>query len=460
MKRILKQGRTCLPLLALGILTAPQITLPAHAGLFSMSEQDEIQAGRQVAAQAEKEYGGVLPYNDPMAVRVRAIGNQFAQLSTRKNIPYTYKVLNNDKVLNAFAAPGGPIYVTRRLVTTASNDAELAYVLGHETAHIERKHIVDSVKKQQQAGILVGVLGAVLGRGKGGNVIGTIANVGWTVLSRGHSRDHENESDTVGVRWMSQLGYEPRAAISMLGKLRDGGSSGFLDKYLATHPDPKLRQQMVQQTIDKENLTDVARRVGGPRLAMAGGQNYGNNYGGSIYGGSDYSAHTDSGSYPPYSGPNNSAPSNYPPDSSYPSNSNSPSTSNYPASSPSSTSNNGGRIELSAPLLVVKRENANIVIGPVLELAQWAGASVRNVNERTTRIQRNGNTLDLRLKSKLADINGQRVTMNVATTESRGRLYAPLGAIIQGMGGEATYDPQTHAVWVTLDGRRGYIPMP
>ena len=72
MKQIWKQGRAWLPLLTLSAaLTAPQITLPAHAGLFSMSEQDEIEAGRQVAAQSEREYGGVLPYNDPMSVRVR-----------------------------------------------------------------------------------------------------------------------------------------------------------------------------------------------------------------------------------------------------------------------------------------------------------------------------------------------------------------------------------------------------
>jgi predicted helicase len=85
------------------------------------------------------------------AQRVRAIGQQFANLSTRKNIPYSYTVLQNNEVLNAFAAPGGPIFVTTKLVETAANDAELAYVIGHETAHIERKHIVNAVEKQQRA---------------------------------------------------------------------------------------------------------------------------------------------------------------------------------------------------------------------------------------------------------------------------------------------------------------------
>jgi len=248
--------------------TAATCTMPApaQAQVFGLSEQEEIQAGQEVAAQAEKEFGGALPANHPMSQRVRAIGAQFARLSERKNIPYSYQVLNNDEVLNAFAAPGGPIYVTRRLVTTAANDAELAYVLGHETAHIDRKHIVEQVEKQQKAGVVAGILGAIIGEGSAGNIVGTIANIGWTVISRGYSRDDENESDTVGVRWMSQLGYDPNAAISMLGKL-GGGSGGGLDRYLSTHPAPQDRQQRVQDLIRSENLTEVARRNGGPRLS-------------------------------------------------------------------------------------------------------------------------------------------------------------------------------------------------
>ena len=268
--------RRWLPIFALSaVLAAPQLTTPAQAGLFGLSEEDEIAAGKEVAAQAQKEYGAALPSNDPMSVRVRAIGDQFARLSTRKNIPYTYQVLANDKVLNAFAAPGGPIFVTRKLVTTTSNDAELAYVLGHETAHIERKHIVESVEKQQKAGLLVGILGAILGKGKNSDIIGTLGGVAFNVWQSGYSRDQETESDVVGMRWMSQLGYDPQAAVSMLGKL-EGGGGGFLDKYLATHPNPEKRQAVATKLIGDEKLTDVARRTGGPKLWMSGGNNWNN----------------------------------------------------------------------------------------------------------------------------------------------------------------------------------------
>jgi Zn-dependent protease with chaperone function len=257
-------------LLGLTVAATLPLAQPAQAGLFGLSEQDEIRAGQQVAAQAQKEYGRALPASHPMQRRVRAIGMQFARLSSRKNIPYSYTVLQNDKVLNAFAAPGGPIFVTTKLVNTTKNDAELAYVLGHETAHIDRRHIVEQVEKQQKAGLLAGIAGAILGRGSGGNAIGAIANVGWAVVSSGYSRKDENEADAVGARFMSQLGYDPRAAVTMLAKLDTGSRGGGLDKYLSTHPAPKSRQAAVSQQITKENLLDVARRAGGPRLTMEG----------------------------------------------------------------------------------------------------------------------------------------------------------------------------------------------
>lgn len=389
--------------------------LPAHAGLFGLSEKDEIEAGQKVAADAEKEYGGALHPNDPMSRRVRAIGEQFARLSTRKNIPYSYKVLGNDKVLNAFAAPGGPIYVTRKLMNTVANDAELAYVLGHETAHIERKHIVKAVEKQQTAGILVGVLGALLGKGKTKDVVGTVGNVAFTVWSRGYGRDQETESDIVGVRWMSQLGYEPSAAISMMGRL-GGGSSG-LEKYLASHPNPKDRQATVEKIIADENLNDVARRSGGPKQWMNGAT-------------SEWPSTAPPAVEPPV--PTVVAP--------------------QPAPA-------NGQIVLGLPLRVEKTRHAQVVLGPVLELARWAGASARLVN-RSTVVKFENNTLILRPNSRFVTINRANQEMTVAASEHNGSLYAPLGTIVQGMGGTATYDEATKSVWVTVGNQRGYLVLP
>ncbi len=394
---------------------------PARAGLFSLSEKDEIAAGREAAAQAQKEYGRALPASDPMSRRVNSIGQKFARLSTRKNIPYTYTVLQNDKVLNAFAAPGGPVFVTTRLVQTTANDAELAYVLGHETAHIERRHIAQSVEKQQKVGLGIGILGAILGKGKSGNILGTALNATFAVWQSGYSRDQESEADAVGVRFMSQLGYDPRAASTMLAKLGDGGG-GFLDKYLATHPDPNTRIKRVNEQIAKENLIDVARRSGGPRLSDASNNGY-------RYSNTNYAANNNvSDNYPDYGTSNGS-----------------------PSYSSGSSVNNGGReISLEAPLRAVDFGNGSVLLAAVTDIARWAGARLTTKGTVLT-LTRPGHTLELRRNSTVAWDNGKRRDLNVAVRTYDGKTYAPLGDLVEGLGGRARYDNATNSARITLD---------
>jgi Zn-dependent protease with chaperone function len=442
------QLKTHKKLLGLGVLATilPSLAAPAQAQLLGLSEQDEIKAGQQVAQQARKEYGGVMPANHPYTRRVKAIGAQFARLSTRKNIPYSYEVLNDDKTLNAFAAPGGPVFVTRKLIETTANDAELAYVLGHETGHIERKHIVKQVEKQQKAGLIVGILGAIIGRGKNADTIGTVANVGWTVLSRGYSREDENEADATGVRWMSQLGYDPRASITMLGKL-GSGSGGGVGKYLATHPDPKSRQERMQSLINSENLVDVARRMGGPRLTATFSSSYTNaSYPNTNNGDGTYYPPNgnDTGYYPP----SNSAdePTYYPP------------TDGTPGYS------DHGEINLGAPLRVWRAANnsTGIVLAPVRGFAQWAAARITNDSAKgRTTVQRGNSRIEFRLNSKTAVLNGRTVTMSAPATVVNDMLYAPLGYLAQAVNARANLEEESGIVSLSIDGRpSGIIRLP
>ena len=454
MKNILKNHRW-LPIFALSaLMAAPQLTTPAQAGLFGLSEEDEIAAGKEVAAQAQKEYGPALPANDPMSVRVRTIGQQFANLSTRKSIPYTYQVLANDKVLNAFAAPGGPVFVTRKLVTTTSNDAELAYVLGHETGHIERKHIVKSVEKEQKVGIAAGILGAILGDSKTGSTIGAVASLGWNVISKGYSRDQETEADITGVRWMSQLGYDPQAAYTMLAKLDDGNSS-FLDKYLATHPDPQKRQAVVEKLIGDEKLTDVARRMGGPKLWMAGGNgaNWNNtaNYN-PVYnpGAPNYA--------PNYNQANNQGNGTFNPTAPV-------YAPNYPNSTQNNTQSNvqNGNLDFGAPLVYANKETkqgtSRVYLGPVMEIAKWAGAKVE-VTRDIIKLRRGDYVLTFKENSTNVDLSGRRTSLSIATQRHNDTLYAPLGTLLEGIGGSATYDANTRRIYITLDNQqRGYFQL-
>ncbi len=384
----------------------------AHAQFGKISEQEEIEAGRQSAAQAIKEYGRPLSSNDPRQQRVARIGAMFAAQSTRRNIPYSYTVLQNDKVLNAFAAPGGPIFVTTKLISTAANDAELAYVLGHETGHIERKHIVNAVAKQQKTGLVVGVLGAILGRGKTGNIVGGLANAFAQIRLRGHSREQENDSDDYGVRAMARLGFDPRAAVSMLGKL-GGGESGGLAKYLATHPSPESRQQLVTNLIQSQNLLNVAQNAGGPHLNMSGN-------GAAIYG-----------------------------------------QTNFP-SYPDGAASNGafeGEIRLDAPLRVVSGNGSQTILAPVASLARYAGGRAVAESRSSVLVSRSGSSLRLALDSDVAVLNGRRVRLSTPARLIDGRFYAPLGTVAAGLGGQASYDNARGAVHVEFDGRGGFISL-
>ena len=422
-----------------GTLSTPQ---PARAGLFGLSEKDEIRAGQQMKAQAEKQYGRALPTNDARQKRVTRIGMQFARLSTRKNIPYSYTVLQNNKVLNAFAGPGGPIFVTTKLLETTSNDAELAYVLGHETGHVQLRHIAKSVEQQQKVGLGVGILGAILGGGGGrNNTIGAIAGVGYTLWEKGYSRDDENQADAYGVESMAKLGYDPRAALSMLTKLGDG-PDGTVDRALADHPTSKARRQKVSDLIAKDRLLDVAKRAGGPRLAMNGDAD--TNYRPASLDTNPRDASTrddDLGYTAP--GANNPAPRNDNADLPY---DNAPTSTNAPYdNAPSREYSRGGRIDFGAPILVKNVGTSDaIALAPLKGFARWSNAQMqRDGNDITLR--RAGWNLILRLNSSVAfsHRDGERdnnLLMPVAVSETNGELYVPLSWLTEGLGGQVKID--------------------
>jgi Zn-dependent protease with chaperone function len=411
------------PLAVLFVVMASAFSpTPARAGIFSISEKEEIKAGQQVRQQAYKEYGRPLPANNPMARRVRELGQKFARLSERKGIPYSYEVLQNDELLNAFAAPGGPVFVTTKLVKTAANDAELAYVLGHETGHIDRKHIVKAVEKQQKVGLIGGIAGAIFGVGNS-DLFQIFGNVAFTVWTRGYSRDQENEADIVGARWMSQLGFDPNAAVSMLGRLGKG-SGGGIDKYLATHPDPKDRQENVRKLIASENLVDVARRSGGPFLMAP--------------------------DLPAYSYPKPPATS---PDDDWRSDNADWSNADF---------KNAPRADFNNQLLIVQRGDQNIIMAPVNAIAAWADAKldVDNRNSNIVTLRRGKNSLRLRLNSTDAVLNERTIRLSAAAAVYNGWMYAPLGTLADGVGGHARLSDDRNMIWLSLDDRRYTATIP
>jgi hypothetical protein len=285
------------------------------------------------------------------------------------------------------------------------------------------------VERQQKVGLGVGILGAILGGGNGSNIFSVFSNVAFTVWSRGYSRDQESEADAVGVRWMSQLGFDPRAAISMLGKL-GSGSGGGLDKYLSTHPAPKDRQAKVQSQINSEKLVDLATRAGGPFLNAKDLPDF------------DYNnTSTYNGSY------NSSNGTRYPDDASY----------NVPDDNDNIR---GARLaNFGAPMLLVNRSNYSVISAPVAGFARWANADLNdnNRNANVVTLRRGNNSIRLRRNSATAVVNGRSIQMPAAAQVYNNLLYAPLGNLAEGVGASASLSSDSRTVWLTLDNERWYL---
>ncbi len=376
-----KAGLVCLVLATSATGKAPglaQAPMPA----LSRDDYDEVQIGRRDAARVEQDAGGVLPFDHPMSRRVRAIGYQFARLSVRRNIPYTFKVLSDDRNFKALALRGGPVYISRAMVNETSNDAELASILGHEVAHIDRRHLVVREKKQQRNQLLATLLAELAGGRKpddarlGANFL---AGLGYEVWKGRYSRKDENEADRIAVRWMSQLGYDPRAAHTMLGKLdeidarmRQGKPRGLLG-IGEDHAPPRDRQEKVLSLINQRRLVEVARGGGGPRLDLA--IRY------------PPQAYFSTGGYRP------------PPDVYF----------------------------FTAPVLAQNGDRGRLeLMVPTAEFARWAGAQVGRSSDGDVLVLRRGDVeVALPRDSSLVYVNGRAFRMHARSRNYNGLAYAP-----------------------------------
>lgn len=242
-------------LLALGACSANPATGKQSFTAF-MSPEKEIQVGAEEHPKMVKQFGG--RYGDKaLATYVRDLGLRLAKTSEMPDLPWTFTLLN-DTMVNAFALPGGYVYVTRGLLALASDEAELAGVLSHEIGHVTARHTAQRYSSTMAANLgvqVLGVLSQAAGLGRAG---GDIASIGANLALKSYSREQELESDMLGVRYMTHLGYDPNALVSFFAKLRAhqaieaklaGQDASVVDQHniLATHPRTADR---VQQAID------------------------------------------------------------------------------------------------------------------------------------------------------------------------------------------------------------------
>ena len=221
--------------------TAPATGKRIFTGGMSLADEKNI--GAQEHPKILEEFGGV--YEDKkLAAYVNRIGQNLAKTSELPDLGFTFTILNSDQI-NAFALPGGYVYVTRGLMALAGDEAELAGVIAHEIGHVTARHSAERYGGTVAAGLGVTVLGVILESSAADQVLGTAAN--WAL--RGFSRQQEFEADSLGVRYLGRTGYADEAMASFLTRMRAHGaleakirgkSPNRVDEFdfLATHPRP------------------------------------------------------------------------------------------------------------------------------------------------------------------------------------------------------------------------------
>jgi len=230
-----------------------------HRELALISEAQEIEMGRAGNTDIMSVFG-IVPDADLQAY-VNGVGQSLAALTERPKLPWDFTVIE-DAAVNAFALPGGFIFVTRGLLTHINSEAELASVLGHESGHVAARHSVQQMSRQQLAAVGLG-LGSVLSPtiAKFGDVAG--AGVGLLFLKYG--RDDENQADALGFRYALTGGYDTRqmsALFTMLQRDAQLSGAGRLPEWQSTHPDPGNRIASVDRMVGASGVDFSQTRRG------------------------------------------------------------------------------------------------------------------------------------------------------------------------------------------------------
>lgn len=230
--------RICVVFTLLGILAACATNpVTGKRQMSLLSEAEEIAIGQQQDAEIRREMG---VYDDPALQRyVNDIGQELARVSHRPNLPWSFTIVDSPAI-NAFALPGGYIYVTRGILAYLDDESELAGVLGHEIGHVTARHAAQAYTRQAQAGIGLAILSIFV---PATAPFADLGSAGLSVLFLRHGREAELEADRLGVEYGSGVGYDPAgvprflATLARIHKLSERG----VPNWLSTHPDPGSR---------------------------------------------------------------------------------------------------------------------------------------------------------------------------------------------------------------------------
>lgn len=226
---------------------------------------DDVEIGRKGAQQVRQEMP-VFPQGDDSDRYVEGVGRRLIQAIPSefyyKEFEYSFDVVNA-RDINAFALPGGPMFVNRGMIEAAKTEGEMAGVMAHEISHVVLRHGTAQASKAQSPGILAGVIGgAVLGSIIGGNLGGIIAQgaqIGASAYILKYSREYETQADILGAQIMARAGYDPRDLANMFKTIEQQSGGGNGPEWLSSHPNPGNRYERINQ--EAQSLQIARARV-------------------------------------------------------------------------------------------------------------------------------------------------------------------------------------------------------
>ncbi len=215
---------------------------------ISLTKDDEIAMGINSAPQMAQEFGG-LSRNAQYQELVKRVGAKVVNNSDahKTNYPFQFYVLADNRTVNAFALPGGPIFITEALLTRLQNEDQLAGVLGHEVGHVIARHSAEQMSKQELSQGIAGAAGVAVGDANSAYYAQLVANM----VNMKYGRDDELESDDLGVRFMIQAGYNPEALIGVMDILEEASGGSQVPEFQSTHPSPSNRREKIKAAIEK-----------------------------------------------------------------------------------------------------------------------------------------------------------------------------------------------------------------
>jgi predicted Zn-dependent protease len=221
---------------------------------ISLTENQEIALGLQAMPEMVQQYGGEYPDAHAQQL-VDDIGFQIVKNSDVKTTewPFEFTLLADPETVNAFALPGGQVFITYALFNKLTTEGQLAGVLGHEIGHVVARHSAQHIAKSE---LTQGITGAVVVASGDARAAQVAAMVG-QLINMKYGREDELQSDQLGVRFMAQAGYDPRSMINVMKILAELHSGQAPPEFFSTHPNPENRIQKIQEAIQREYPSGV-----------------------------------------------------------------------------------------------------------------------------------------------------------------------------------------------------------